>query len=188
MNIFILSFDPKEAAQAHCDKHVVKMILETTQLLYMCWNHFNEDNWRETLESQLKTNPTMIQMESNGQKVNFNTYKSGKGHMNHPCSKWLRESVENYKWLCKLGLELCHEKLHRWPKNKQHSCLGHLEVLSDNIPKDIPNIPMTPFALAMPIENKTDNAVESYKNYYNNDKQNILKWTNREIPTWVKVS
>ena len=34
MNIFFLDVDPKKSAQYHCDKHVVKMILEIVQLLY----------------------------------------------------------------------------------------------------------------------------------------------------------
>lgn len=33
MNIFVLSLDPIEAAQMQCDKHVVKMIVETAQML-----------------------------------------------------------------------------------------------------------------------------------------------------------
>ena len=33
MNIFYLDTRPKEAAMMHCDKHCVKMILETAQLL-----------------------------------------------------------------------------------------------------------------------------------------------------------
>ena len=33
MNIFFLSFDPEECAEFHCDKHVLKMILEYAQLL-----------------------------------------------------------------------------------------------------------------------------------------------------------
>ena len=33
MNIFYLSRDPHEAARLQCDRHVVKMILETGQLL-----------------------------------------------------------------------------------------------------------------------------------------------------------
>jgi len=33
MNIFVLSEDPAEAAQMQCDKHVVKMILESGQML-----------------------------------------------------------------------------------------------------------------------------------------------------------
>lgn|SRR5574337_713421 len=33
MNIFVLDKDPRIAARYHCDKHVVKMILESAQLL-----------------------------------------------------------------------------------------------------------------------------------------------------------
>ena len=40
MNIFYLDSDPIIAAQMQCDKHVVKMILESTQLLYTA-NHEN---------------------------------------------------------------------------------------------------------------------------------------------------
>ena len=185
MNIFVLSFDPKEASEQHCDKHVIKMILETTQLLYHCWAFLNEDNWRQFIEMELSLNPTLIGMKKAGQKVNLNSYKSGKGHMNHPCSKWVRQSTENYKWLCELGLHLCEEKMNRWPNNKHHSCLGHLEVLSKNIPQKLPSIPLTRFALAMPEEYKQESVTDSYHTYYNMDKQNILKWTNRKKPYWI---
>ena len=185
MNIFILSLDPKEAAEYHCDKHVIKMILETTQLLYQCWAALDENNWRETLEQELENNETLNEMKENGQKVNFKTYKCGKGHMNHPCSKWVRESVENYKWLCELGKRLCDEKMHRWSKNKQHSCLGHLEVLSKYVPTTLPKTPLTDFAKAMPEEYKSTNSVESYRMYYNQDKMRMFKWTNRPVPYWI---
>lgn len=33
MNIFVLDLDPQTCAQYHCDKHVVKMTLETAQIL-----------------------------------------------------------------------------------------------------------------------------------------------------------
>ena len=33
MNIFVLSDDPVQAAQEHCDKHCVKMVLELYQQL-----------------------------------------------------------------------------------------------------------------------------------------------------------
>jgi hypothetical protein len=33
MNIFVLSEDPREAARMHCDRHVLKMILESGQML-----------------------------------------------------------------------------------------------------------------------------------------------------------
>lgn len=48
MNIFVLDTDPVKAAKAHCDKHVVKMILETAQMLCTAFedapykkSHFN---------------------------------------------------------------------------------------------------------------------------------------------------
>ena len=186
MNIFLLSLNPEEAAEFHCDKHVIKMILETTQLLYMCWAYFDENNWRDNLEIQLTENKTMKEMKENNQKVNFSTYKCGKGHMNHPCSKWLRESSQNYKWLCELGLKLCEEKAHRWPKNKKHGSQGHLEVLSNNIPKGLKDLETNSYALAMPEECKLDNAVESYRKYYILHKQHIYKWTNRKNPFWIK--
>ena len=37
MNLFLLDVDLKKCAQFHCNKHVVKMILELTQILYTCW-------------------------------------------------------------------------------------------------------------------------------------------------------
>mgnify|MGYP001007953140 CR=1 FL=1 len=186
MNIFVLSLEPEDAAKQHCDKHVIKMILETTQLLYMCWSVCGRENWRQKLEAELKTSSTMLNMERSGQKVNFNTYKCGKGHTNHPCSKWVRESAANYTWLVNLGMALCREKMHRWPRNKQHSCLGHLEVLSRHIPEHIEKeVPMTPFALAMPDEYKQESIISSYQKYYNEDKQKMFKWTNRETPPWI---
>jgi hypothetical protein len=43
---------------------------------------------------------------------------------------------------------------------------------------------MTDFALAIPDECKTDDAVESYRNYYRTDKRYLCKWTKREVPDW----
>ena len=43
MNIFILDRDPVLAAQYQCDKHVVKMVLETAQIhVYHCWRRWNK--------------------------------------------------------------------------------------------------------------------------------------------------
>lgn len=86
MNIFFLDFDTKKCAQYHCDKHVVKMILETAQLL--CGPH-----WVTGGEAPYKLS-----------------------HKNHPCSIWVRESLSNYLYLCDLGLELCKEYTYRYGK------------------------------------------------------------------------
>ena len=86
MNIFILDKDVKKCAQYHCDKHVVKMILETAQLL--CSAHH----------------------------VTGGTAPYKLSHKNHPCAIWTRASLSNYLYLCDLGLELCKEYTYRYGK------------------------------------------------------------------------
>ena len=88
MNIFLLDYDVKKCAQSHVDKHVVKMILETAQLL--CGVHWITDSQSAA------------------------PYKLS--HKNHPCSIWTRESLSNYLYLCELGLELCYEYTYRYGK------------------------------------------------------------------------
>lgn len=86
MNIFALDADPMTAALYHCDKHCVKMVLETAQML--C------------------TNINLTGVKS--------PYKSC--HLNHPCTVWTRKSRSNFIWLCELGLSLCMEYTFRYNK------------------------------------------------------------------------
>ena len=86
MNIFILDNDIKKCAQYHVDKHVLKMVVEVSQLL--CGVH-----WVLGGEAPYKLT-----------------------HKNHPCAIWVRESLSNYVYLCELGLELCNEYTHRYGK------------------------------------------------------------------------
>lgn len=86
MNIFILSENIKECATYHVDKHIVKMPLETAQMLCTTINVMGGES----------------------------PYKSA--HINHPCSIWARESKSNFLWLCELGKELCREYTYRYGK------------------------------------------------------------------------
>jgi hypothetical protein len=86
MNIFFLDYDTKKCAEYHVDKHVVKMILETAQLL--CSAH-----WVNNSQAPYKL-----------------------AHKNHPCSIWVRKSLSNYLYLCELGLELGNEYTYRYGK------------------------------------------------------------------------
>lgn len=152
MNIFVLDKDPKTCAVYHNDKHVVKMILETAQLL--CGVH-----WVEGGEAPYKLS-----------------------HKNHPSAIWTRECIENYIWLCDLGLELCNEYTYRY--GKRHKSQDIIEWCLLNVP----NIPekgdITPFALAMPDECKVGDAVASYRVYYMVEKRSFAVWKNRETPEW----
>ena len=154
MNIFVLDTDPKKCAVYHNDKHVVKMILETAQLL--CGSH-------HVTESQYNI-----------------PYKLS--HKNHPCSIWVRECIENYIWLCDLGLELCEEYTYRY--GKRHKSQDIIEWCLINTPNIPTNGDITPFALAMPDECKVGTAIDSYRTYYMLEKRNLASWKNRQTPEW----
>jgi hypothetical protein len=91
MNIFILDTNPRIAAKMHCDKHVPKMILETAQMLSTAHHVY------DTPQAPL-------------------VYK--KAHLNHPCTIWVRESVDNYSWAFELFRELNNEFVRR--RGKKH--------------------------------------------------------------------
>jgi len=157
MNIFLLDTDTRKCAQYHCDKHVVKMILETAQLL--CGVHH-------------VTNQVTTEVP----------YKLS--HKNHPCAIWARESLPNYLYLCDLGLELCKEYTYRY--GKRHKSQDVIEWCLINKP-NIPDTTFTTPARAMPDDYKVDNVVESYRRYYMGEKSNIAVWKNRETPEWYKT-
>ena len=154
MNIFALSINPREAARWHVDKHIVKMPLETAQILCTVRRSYYDDD----------TAP----------------YRST--HQNHPCCKWAAESVQNYVWLCILGIELCKEYTYRY--NKIHKCQAIIEECLENIPKKMRNTGRTGFVQAMPDHCKMDDSVLAYRNYYVKEKSHLASWRSRDIPDW----
>jgi hypothetical protein len=158
MNIFILDLDPKKCALYHVDKHATKMCVEYAQLL--CGVH-----WVTESEYLIP-------------------YKLS--HKNHPCSIWARECIENYVWLCDLGLSLCEEYTYRY--GKRHKSQDVIEWALLHKPNLMENGDITPFALAMPDECKRNSPVDSYRLYYIKHKVNISTWKKRDIPNWFKES
>ena len=160
MNIFFLDNEPHLAAQYQCDKHVVKMILESAQLL--CTAHHLAPCWE----------------------LPDKFYKAT--HINHPCSKWVRERTANYCWLGCHAFALCNEYTYRY--NKIHASKPIIEWCLDNIPNIPWGFTSTP-ALAMPNEYKCDDPVESYRNYYREVKLKTIqcRWTKREKPEWLEL-
>ncbi len=157
MNIFFLDYDTSNCAKYHCDKHVVKMILETAQLL--CGVH----HMTIQVNSQIP-------------------YKLS--HKNHPCAIWTRQSLSNYLYLCDLGLELCKEYTYRY--GKRHKSQDVIEWCLCNKPM-IRDIGFTAPPKAMPDEYKVIDVVQSYRNYYIKAKKNLSKWKNRKTPEWFVV-
>lgn len=106
MNIFVVHRNPVISAQSLADTHVVKMILETAQMLSTVLQAYGV--------------PT--------------TYKAT--HAHHPCTVWASKSAQNYAWLLKHGLALCDEYTHRYKRTHKTEALlrGELHALPPGIP------------------------------------------------------
>lgn len=108
-------------------------------------------------------------------------------HYNHPCSIWTRESYANYSWLLDHAYSISDEFLKRFGKeHKSHAvvrwCLGHFNELP------FQKQDLTPFALAMPDQYRSDDAVAAYRSYYLGDKVRFAKWEKgTEKPAWWNV-
>jgi hypothetical protein len=161
MNIFFLSLNPEEAAKQACDKHVVKMILESTQLLYTAQGL--------AISNNLESNP-------------YTPYKPT--HKNHPSAIWTRESLKHYYWLCDLALNYCIEYKFRYGENKEHACEKHLLWLKQN-PPELPNTDFREPPQCMPDKYKQDSCIEAYRAYYLGEKLSFVKYTKRDPPEWI---
>ena len=86
MNIFVSSRSPVLCARNLDDKRLVKMVLETAQILStVCADKGHDTGYRPT-------------------------------HRNHPCTRWAATSRENFEWLCRHGMALALEYDYRFYK------------------------------------------------------------------------
>lgn len=190
MNIFALHTDPKKAAEAHGDKHVIKMILETCQMLYSA-------HWTAAYPGLLEQRSALIVskvskiLKTPEHMVSAPKRNSGEigyspVHLHHPCTIWVRENSGNYLWAAELAICLAEEYEYRWNK-KIHSCKVHAEWLLKNLPPGIVEGERTPFAIAMDVKYKVEDPVESYINFYKGSKRdrNLTNYTRREIPWFL---
>lgn len=184
MNLFILSTDPKEAAKAHVDKHVVKMILEACQMLYSAhWVAAHPELLLQKsavaisrAQKLLAPPPSMATAPALGYRP---------VHLHHPCTKWIRASKANYIWACQLAEAIGDEYTFRYCK--EHRCMEHVRWLLNN-PPTIPELSLQPFAIAMKKEYKiSDDPIECYHHYYKTSKKErgLLHYTKREIPGFL---
>lgn len=108
-------------------------------------------------------------------------------HVNHPSAKWVRESSSNYEWLYSLFVELNLEFLYRYPgKDKIHKTFSEFNNFLSKLPKNISIGNFTNMALAMPEQYRTNNAIESYRQYYIKEKHNLANWKLRGKPSWYQ--
>lgn len=154
MNIFVLDTDIPTCSHYHADQHVVKMILESAQMLCTVLN-------------------------KNGIRA---PYRST--HINHPCTLWAGESLDNWRWLRELALSLNQEYRYRFERDEDHKSA----VVVRGLPEPpIENLGLTEFAQAMPDEYKVPgDAVTAYRRFYLAEKSHFATWTKRPVPDWFK--
>jgi Pyrimidine dimer DNA glycosylase len=152
MNIFVTDMDPARSASYLDDKRVIKMILESAQLL----------------SAAVRLN-------------NFDVgYKLT--HKNHPCSIWTRQSKDNFDWLVEHTYALgnvytnAYEKVH-----KTISVVDELRNYSKYLPS-IGLTEFANCTTLFKDEDDVIIAYKKYMTHkWNNDKR-LPTWKNRDIP------
>lgn len=178
MNIFYLDSDPRIAASYHCDKHVVKMILESAQLLSTAHRVLDGVETRE-----LSPGGRNLKVWYINDFRNIELYKAT--HVNHPCAIWTRQSVNNYDWLQKLFIELCYEYTRRYAKT--HLCEAKFGDVLVFPPDNINDLPFEEPPQCMPDHCKVPgDTVQAYRNYYIQEKSDIAVWNHSTKPNWYK--
>lgn len=183
MNIFVVNTDPEQAAKDLCDKHVVKMIVESAQMLSTAHRVLDGTQVEELSEKGRKMKRWIMEDE------NMNEVLYQAVHVNHPCTIWARETVENYFWLYDHFYSLCQEYTKRYEKIHATQTLL-IEPLSQE-PKNIKMAPRTIFPIAMknfPECVVEDDPVASYRNYYRKAKKNFAVWNHSSAPEWFLES
>ena len=147
MNIFYLDHDPVVAASYFYDKHKVKMILESAQML--CTAHHCYGS------SEQKSNVPYRQ-----------------AHLNHPSTIWARRSRTTYMWLYKHMIALGKEYTKRY--GKEHLTIAKCRDFLSTPPKHIQGDEWVEPPQCMPDQYKVEgNSVAAYWNYYEKEKHTV---------------
>ena len=147
MNIFILDENPVKAAEYHCNKHVVKMILESAQMLSTVhWSYLWDDIKKNNHPKLFKRQRDKFEYIKANTDLNLQPpYKMT--HIHHPCTIWTSMSYGNYMWHVELAQALLCEYTKRY--KKVHKSSSVIQWLADHPPKGIPIKPRTHFAVAI---------------------------------------
>ena len=165
MNIFYFDECPIKSARAQPDKMLVKMPLETAQMLCTAHRELDGDEYAD----------------ANG------LYK--RAYWNHPCTIWTRESMHNYRWHYLHFAALCDEYTYRY--GKKHLTDTKLRGPLQKTPNNIPVKKMTQFKLAMKSnpECMMECPIESYRAFYQTKQHRFnMIWTKREKPRWFNYA
>ena len=175
MNIFVTDRDPIKSAQVLPDKHIVKMPLETCQMLSIIYSKWYY-NWGDLHK-----------------KDGTPYYTEKGGFRNHPCTVWAAQNHYNTAWLIQHGCALSDEYNHRY--GKVHGCANALFEAKKTFHKLAGEVitcycMVESFTRAMPDEFKHDTSIDTftaYKNYIRSKPwvaSNYLRDESRK-PDWI---
>lgn len=113
MNIFWLDKNIAKMVSYYTDQHLIKIILEITQMLYTAlWMNYGEN---------------LEYIEANAPMIKSGTRRGYRPtHKGHPMTKWVAQSGANYRIACKVGLALCARKKKVYEDTDDHACKPHL--------------------------------------------------------------
>ena len=178
MNIFYVDSNPEVAARNMVDRHVVKMILETAQLLSTA--HRVIDGEEYVGQSQSGRKAKRWRLSGNADAIMY-----AATHINHPSAVWVRENSANYDWLYDHLLALGREYTHRY--GRTHLTIDKLKDILEDAPENIEqsNL-MTKMPSCMDKQYIVSlDPITNYRNYYNYGKTDLLRWSNRPPPQWI---
>lgn len=179
MNIFVLDRDPVKAARYQCNKHIVKMILESATMLS---NPFDNKSGINFCHINWDTPSSKWVLDI--RKTYYKPFRAS--WSKHPCTLWTKASRANYEWHLKFAMETCREYTRRY--NKTHRCQHIIEWCADHIGElNFSTDGLTPFAQAMPVIYKNKDPVIAYRSYYKDQKFKFAKWPDGSVPDWWRT-
>lgn len=152
-----MSTNPAEAARLQCDKHVVKMVLETAQILSTVLRGLG-------VEDDRLYKPT---------------------HKNHPCVKWAQDR-NAFSWLVEHGDALADEYSYRYERvHKSRAVIEAADGLRRTLV--LPRLGDPGFVLAMPDHLRGPDPVKAYRAYYRHKRAEgmDMTWRRRQEPAWM---
>ncbi len=176
MNIFYLDTNPALCAEYHCDKHVVKMIIEYAQLLSTA--HRIIDG--EEIKVLSNTGKQMVTQYKLSDYRENHLYKCA--HINHPSNIWTRGNKDQYRYVVELWNSLNMQYTKRY--GKVHSTFKKLCQYLNQFPENIKETVYTMPPQCMPDDCKIEgDTIEAYRNFYKAHKREFATWKNG-TPTW----
>ena len=179
MNLFYLHEEPQVSATLHCDKHVVKMIIEYAQMLSTAHRMLDGDPY----VSQTLGGRRIQRWRLDPDREDI-LYKAS--HINHPSTKWVRENRHQYMYAYHMFVSLCNEYTYRY--GKTHLTDSKLREILYYPPDNITLGEWKEPPQCMPDDVKVENdSLSAYHKYYAVYKKDFAKWTKREVPQFMSM-